>query len=342
MNNGNLRKRILEVDVLRPLAVLLVVILHSFTVYWGKWAPPEGFVQCTPYKWIAATSFSFTMELFVLLSGYVFAYQLLVLKKSFTMASLARNKFRRLILPSLFFGIIYGLIFYWNKDFPSAAYAVLNGAGHLWFLPMLFWSFLLGYGIFKARTTEKTKFIILTTIISLSVISLPLRLDRTLYYLFFFYLGMFLMNRQDICQRLCKNNLLLISAALVYLTFFISYELFAPGINSSVSSEWLSVPVKLMKKYWIFVYALSGSMFFFLLVYRLTRHLSCLPKIVLYASSISFGVYLLHQIILEVLYYKTDLPVIAGPYWLPWIGLFTSLAGSILCIMFYRKFKEQT
>ena len=67
--NCNARTRLLEVEVLRPLAVLLVVLLHSFTVYWGKWAAPEGFVHIAPYKWIAATSFSFTMELFVMLSG---------------------------------------------------------------------------------------------------------------------------------------------------------------------------------------------------------------------------------------------------------------------------------
>lgn len=60
-------KRLLEADILRPLAVLLVVVLHSFTIYWGKWSPPEGYLPCVPYKWIAATCFSFTMELFVLL-----------------------------------------------------------------------------------------------------------------------------------------------------------------------------------------------------------------------------------------------------------------------------------
>lgn len=29
-------RRLCEVDVLRPLAIFLVVILHCFTVYWGN------------------------------------------------------------------------------------------------------------------------------------------------------------------------------------------------------------------------------------------------------------------------------------------------------------------
>lgn len=333
----NTNRRLLEVDVLRPLCILLVVILHSFTIYWGKWSAPEGFVDCAPYKWIAATCFSFTMELFVLLSGYIFGYQMIVLKKEYSLMSLAKNKFYRLICPALIFGVIYALIFYWQRTPFNAVYSVLNGAGHLWFLPMLFWCFLLGFLLYRSKMKQKTKLLILLAAVMLSVISFPLRLDKTLYYIFFFYLGMVFMQRQDICRRLSGNNAFLISMALIWLALFISYELLLPAMPRLFESGLLEAAVKLLKKFWIFVYASAGTLFSFMLAYRIMQKSTCLPKSVLFCSSVSFGVYLFHQIIIEVLYYKTSLPLLVGPYLLPWVGFAITLTGSIILVLLVRK-----
>ena len=318
------RKRLNEVEVLRPLAVLLVVILHSFTVYWGKWQAPEGFVHITAYKWIAASSFSFTMELFVMLSGYIFGFQLIKLKREYTMKSLLMNKLNRLILPSLIFGVVYALIFYWNRDFFKAIYSILNGAGHLWFLQMLFWCFLMGFAVYKAQIKESAKLALLAVAVCLSLIHFPFRIDKALYYLFFFYLGISLMRNQDVCRRLSRNTGLLIVLVAVYLTAFISYELLMPS-------------VKLIKTYWIFTYSLSGTLFFFFLAYRLLENRTSVSPNIIFCSSISFGVYLFHQIILEVIYYKTSLPVVIGPYWLPWAALAFTLISSVLLVMLFRK-----
>lgn len=339
MNNAN--RRLLEADVLRPVAVLLVVLLHSFTIYWGKWTPPEGFVQFDPYKWIAASSFSFTMELFVLLSGYVFGYQLLVLRKDFTISSLAKNKFKRLIVPSLIFGVVYALIFYQQRTFLKAAYAVVKGAGHLWFLPMLFWCFIFSFMLYKAEIKEKSKFIILLACVAMSAVSFPLRIDKALYYLFFFYLGLKMIQNQDLCRKLCMNRYVLLSAAIVWLSAFISYEIYVPGLMISANDGIFETAVKVLNKYWVFLYSFSGTMFFFLLAFRLMQNRTSVPSYVLFLSSVSFGIYLFHQIIIEVLYYKTSLPVLVGPYWLPWIGFLISLAGSVLLVLLVRKMKIQ-
>lgn len=323
--------------MLRPLSILLVVLLHAFTIYWGKWSAPEGFVNCTPYKWIAATCFSFTMELFVLISGYVFGYQMIVLKKDYSLKSLAKNKFSRLICPALIFGVIYALIFYWQRTPLDAIYSVLKGAGHLWFLPMLFWCFMLGFLLYKANISERAKFWMLFAGIFLSTVAMPLRLDRALYYIFFFYLGITLVKNHDLCRKLYKNNTFLVSAALIYLVFFISYEFATPLLKSSESSKFLQLLIFPLKKYWMFFYALPGALFFFLLTCRLMEGRNALPKFILYASSISFGVYLFHQMIIEVLYYKTSLPAIVGPYLLPWVGFAITLAGSVILVLLVRK-----
>ena len=333
----NARTRLLEVEVLRPLAVLLVVLLHSFTIYWGKWAAPEGFVHIAPYKWIAATSFSFTMELFVMLSGYIFGFQLINLKRDYTLKSLLLNKYKRLLVPSLIFSVLYALIFYWNRDILNALYSIINGAGHMWFLLMLFWCFAFGLPLYKSKMSEGRKFALLLLCVLLSTINLPLRLEKALYYLFFFYLGITLIRRQDLCDKMSKNYRLLIALLIIYLTCFISYELVLPKLVKPDNGIILKTLIIWLKRFWIFTYSLAGTLLFFSLAYRLFKNKTAVSQKVIYCSTISFGVYLFHQIIIEVLLYKTSLPSILGPYWLPWVTFIVALFGSIILVQLLRK-----
>jgi peptidoglycan/LPS O-acetylase OafA/YrhL len=337
MEKANIRTRLLEVEVLRPLAVLLVVLLHSFTVYWGKWPAPEGYVHIAPYKWIAATSFSFTMELFVMLSGYVFGFQLMCLKRDFTLKSLLQNKFKRLLVPSLVFSVIYALIFYWYKDFFSALYSIINGAGHMWFLLMLFWCFAFGFILYKSKLQERKKFVLLLVCILLSTINFPFRLEKTLYYLFFFYLGITLIRRQDICDRISRNSGFMLVLAIIYLTFFIAYELVFPSLVKPENGFILETLLNWLKRFWMLTYSLAGTLLVFSIAYRIFRNKTSVSQKVIYCSSISFGVYLFHQIIIEVILYKTSLPAMVGPYLLPWLTFAIALSGSILLVQLLRK-----
>ena len=137
------------------------------------------------------------------------------------------------------------------------------------------------------------------------------------------------------------NRYVLLSAAIVWLSAFISYEIYAPGLILSANDGIFETAVKVLNKYWVFLYSFSGTMFFFLLAFRLMQNRTSVPSYVLFLSSVSFGIYLFHQIIIEVLYYKTSLPVLVGPYWLPWIGFLISLAGSVLLVILVRKMKLQ-
>ena len=48
------------------------------------------------------------------------------------------------LLPCLFFGIIYYMMFYdLQSPWYNIIWKLLNGCGHLWFLPMIFWCFVL-------------------------------------------------------------------------------------------------------------------------------------------------------------------------------------------------------
>ncbi len=60
---------------MRCILALLIVFTHAFTCYNHSWQEPAGFVDVPLYKWLTRTSFAFTLEAFVFISGYLFAFQ---------------------------------------------------------------------------------------------------------------------------------------------------------------------------------------------------------------------------------------------------------------------------
>ena len=64
-----------------------------------------------------------------------------------------------------------------------------------------------------------------------------------------------------------------------------------------------------------------------------------LPQWVLTIGSLSMGVYLMQQFILVALYRYSNMPNIAGPYILPWLGFVIALVGSLLISFIINKSK---
>lgn len=74
--------RLDEVTLMRTILALLIVFMHSFTCYDGCWSEPIGFVAVPLYKWLSRISFAFTLEAFVFISGYLFAFQRITLNRT--------------------------------------------------------------------------------------------------------------------------------------------------------------------------------------------------------------------------------------------------------------------
>lgn len=146
MYNTN-KFRLNEVALMRCILALLIVFMHSFTCYNGSWSEPEGYVDIPLYKWLARISFSFTLESFVLLSGYLFAFQRIILNREDGFFVLVKKKIKRLIIPSVVFSLLYFALFEEYIGLFDFIYRIVGGCGHMWFLPMLFWCFVFGYFI---------------------------------------------------------------------------------------------------------------------------------------------------------------------------------------------------
>lgn len=185
-------KKILEdVVFMRVVLIVLLVLYHSFAIFNGAREKLADYPDIPAYWWIATSSYAFMLEAFVFISGYVFGHQ--VKNKGDDILSfnyLIVRKAKRLLLPGLFFSMIYYALFYdIHRPMTEIAYSILNGCGHLWFLPMLFWCFVGIYVIEKLRMRGKWLFAVIVLCSICSFLPLPLRMNNALYYFLFFYIG---------------------------------------------------------------------------------------------------------------------------------------------------------
>lgn len=331
------KPRLNEVNLIRPIVIVLLVMTHSFTLYTGTpgdsrevWVYPTGISPVEGYSWIAKISFSFMLEMFVFISGYLFAYRIDKSEKPQRLGKVVKSKFRRLIIPSIVFSILYSLLFY-PKEFHWVQYMydILNGLGHMWFLPMLFWCFIATYLLRKLRINEELKLGMLFVLSIFSALPLPFQLSQACYYLFYFYLGNYILTYKDrISEYANVKNIVFCGG--IFALLFLSLTLFREQLAKYETADLLGKIYKIsMRNLCKLGYATMGVFTFYLWsLYIIKRH--DIPNGFVRLNRECFGIYLFQQFILLILYYKTSLPQLLGSYWLPWAGLFITLTTSSL------------
>lgn len=326
------RKKCYEISFIRPILILLLVIYHAFIIYRGGWKEPQAYVPNQIYYWIATIAYSFMLEMFVFISGYVWAYSIFDRNRSQSFGDLVLSKIKRLIIPSIIFSILYIFLFKeWKQESPMLLlYDIINGVGHMWFLPMLFWCFIFSYLLYRTNINDTQKLILLLLVSIFSFVSLPLQLTNTLYYLFFFYAG-FLCKKNCWMEKLRVNRTIVFSCWMTFVIIFVILTLLSNKLNL------MNIENNLILKALVFVsvrigrviYASLGIFSMFVTALLYTKHFT-LPQWYIKLGSYCFGIYLFQQFILQIIYYKTSLPSIVGAYWLPWIGFFVTLFLSYL------------
>lgn len=180
-----------DVCVIRIILILLLIVYHSFCPYTSSFWPNPQNHSIPVYYWIGRSSYSFMLETFVFISGLILGHQVTIKGSShLNFNTLIKNKVKRLILPSIIFSVLYYLLFLdLNDNLIGTMNTIIEGAGHMWFLPMLFWCFVLVYILSRLRVNDKILILLLFLISCFAVIKLPFRLNLSLYYLLFFYFG---------------------------------------------------------------------------------------------------------------------------------------------------------
>lgn len=328
-----------DVYILRPIAIFFIIVYHSFIIFRGGWRQPVDYQNIEAYYFIATVSYAFWLELFVFISGYVFGLSLQRKQPSFK--STLVDKFKRLIIPSIVFSSIYYFMFYdtANFSFSDCIIKVLSGAGHMWFLPMLFWTMFICLGIDNIKVSEKWKLIGVLVLPVFSLAPLPFQLNQACYYTMFFYTGMlFFRQKETIIEHLAIGKRVVALTFLFIILFVLGIYVREFLINNQISNvnSLIKAVLYLTSKYVRIVYCIAGILWIYALVNYLlkTKNIN-IPQWIINLSPVCFGVYLFQQFILQYLYYKTNIPSLVGSYWLPWVGLIVTTIGSyfLACLL---------
>lgn len=182
-------KKDIKISNMKGLLIFLVVFGHLIEVY-----------KYTYYD-LYSVIYSFHMPLFIIISGY-----------------LAKNIDWKKIINFLLLYLIFQTIFNLVYSVISPQFDYTIPYFHLWYLVSMGTWYILAYPLTKKQLSLSSKLIVLSSALIISLLSRYIVIDglnnyflsyqRSLSYLFFFFLG-FILNTKDIIQiySLIKNKL---------------------------------------------------------------------------------------------------------------------------------------
>lgn len=339
------KKYLEDIVLLRLLLIFLLIWNHAFAPYSGKWDAIPNIENIAVYKWLVLIVYHMRIQALIFISGYLLGYTSMRKPDALLFKNCVVKKIKRLLLPCIIFSIIYYVIFYdITRPLNQIAYTIINGAGHMWFLPMLFWCFC---GVWLAEKFKISPKLILAISVICAIIptpTIPLRINMTLKYFIFFYMGFGI--KKNYFEFLFPKNKLkpIIVAILIYFTaFLINYILIADNIkdltvsSNEIFNKILQITINhslslMMSVSGLFA-AFWSAHYFIIGKYKL-------PDWMINLSTFCYGIYICHQFILVYLYYHTPFPYICGGIALPWIAIIITLFLSIIItyLLLHTKF----
>lgn len=133
-------KRLIHIDVIRTIAILFVVFIHTFILYNNYLGTFKKHVIFNSQYTDLVYNFlnALMIPSLTLIAGYTFTFIQEKRKQPFDL--MIKSKIKRLIIPTIIFGIIYTFLFQeFEIKLRSIVVIIISGVGHLWYLPALFW-----------------------------------------------------------------------------------------------------------------------------------------------------------------------------------------------------------
>ena len=336
-----MKQHFFDIAIVRAILVFCIVIGHGFVFYLNglTWPLPEGVLPSYNLQYINPVFISFQLQAFVMISGYLFASQQECKRQSIYNFILKKTK--RILLPCLLFGVLYYFLILWNGESLSPLQmlrTIFNGAGHLWFLPMLFCCYIVGKLMDEIlggfNKLYSWPILILFICVSMGSLVIPgfWCISNAVFYYVFFYLGVLLYkNRELIISRFCHiKYLIVLCVATLIMVWVYAHGVVTDGVN------WI-----IMRALKI-VLGIVGSTTLWLtanyFIQRIDIDNHKLIRCLLLWNG-WYGVYIIHQFVLKYMYYKTSVSLLLGQ-WLPWVGILVALILSyiITTLMLKTKF----
>lgn len=336
------KKVFVEIVMVRLFLILLLVFFHAFAIYGGAWIRKFTPPNIEVYFWLDWLSYSFMLETFVFISGLLFGIQ--ETKRNMTVDDVLKKKGKRLILPSLIFSVTYFYCFQYKYGVEwITIYDWIIGTAHMWFLPMLFICFVI---VSVFRETIKNHFIpvfiIIVFLALFSFLPLPLRLDKTIYYLPFFVVGYGIGNKHfNINISLFNSKKEVCALIIIFLIFFIGFTILNRYIKETKGeySLYIKCVLYIIINGGKLIYSGLGVLMVYIAMYRIKDSGLTINRFWISLSECCFGVYLFQQFVLVYLYDYTLLPFHVNYICLPWLCFFIALLTSVLVTWALRQSK---
>lgn len=337
----NKQSRLFYIDVLRVVCVFLLVADHAFAPYSNVWPALEGTESIPAYWWIGRFCCSFMLPLWFFISGYLWGVQEEKKGGANTLRKLVKNKAKRLLLPCYVFGLLSVLCTGNIETLLSAKglFTFLSGVDHLWFLPVLFWIFLMSWALNRSGINDLAQIIGLFVLSIVAWNVMALGLGGALHYLLFFQLGCFAFKHRSVVNKLTNKRgvciLLIVLFAILFLPFT---KLLMAVTPESVSNLYERSTSQIMMHLASMPLELTGIAMCYVLAIKVQLGYKGASLITLLAQY-SFGIYIFHHFVLTNLYYRSPIANAVGSELLPIVGICVSIAISLLLTLVFKQWR---
>lgn len=295
----------LDIRILRAVAILSIVVGHSLAIHTSAWSFIYKIEPFIPFKILGYLISSYFLWLFVMISGFLFGYQLENKKKNSFKINI-KKKFQRLLIPYFFWGLLYFFTFNDSSDFSLAelVFQLSSGIGHLWFLLMLFWVFLFSYLLQSLKLSNHNLIIVIliTFIVGIGMLSNNwnfLQIGNSFKYLTGFYFGYFLYRKQITLMGFKNSRILKFILLFLFLFFFKYLGEYLMRYSMNISN---SLILELYKEITGLPTGLLGSFIIYIYVKKNVDELkTTTKKALLKIEKNSFGIYIFHQFFMFLL-----------------------------------------
>lgn len=304
-----MKKRFIELDVLRVIAALLVVAIHADNIT----SSSANYLGGTSW-WLANTINTLgrtAVPIFIMISG-----ALLLRNKEISFDSVLKRSWKRIILPGIFWIALY---FWWQNQWHGGQYSITSGlvnvfanaTGHLYYL-----SVILGLYIFtplgvKIVKKMQIKYLVISlffvSLLSFTVFYIPdLIIFKSLpiYWIFFvpyFLIGNYLkdFHLEKINYRLILLGLIILSVGLGSYSHYLGNH----ALTLTKSVWWINLLNGNFFQDHFSPTNILASVSFFLLIktFNFRRVDNFVRNNLVWLSGASYGIYLVHPFIIDLL-----------------------------------------
>lgn len=295
-------KRFFGLDLVRTIAIIFVVMVHSFgnTSFNDRSMIGMSMFTCLSIKWLTFTC----VALFIILTGYCKCNKkvddnhykkIIPILITYIVISIITLVFKKLVLKDIsgYYSLVLGIFNF--STIPYAWYVEMY-IGLFLFIPFL-------NVLYKNIPSKKQKKILLISLIFMCSIPQSLSLFNisghsldcfpawwsTLYPLMFYFIGCYIREYQVNIRK--TINIFLIAVILFIETFMIYFYCQGKALNEVISPDYNFIPNVLL------------SILIFILLYNIDMKKKFFVKITYLISKYSFGMYLISYVF-DNLFYK--------------------------------------